>query len=63
MLPKLDSVEWSTWGVGQKMDALNQAIHSIHECLDGLVNKLVKEEIEGVRDAREDAKKAKAKRR
>ena len=40
MLPKLDSVEWSTtWGVGQKVDALNQAIQSIQECLEKFLDK------------------------
>lgn len=26
MLPKIDSPEWSNWGVPQKLDALNEVI-------------------------------------
>ena len=29
MLPKIDSDEWSNWGLVQKLDALNTAIQKI----------------------------------
>ena len=51
MLPKLDSVEWSAqWGVAQKLDALNEAIQSIQECLDGKLGKIIEKEIVDVRN-------------
>lgn len=61
MLPKLDSVEWSAqWGVAQKLDALNEAIQSIQECLDGKLGKIIDKEIVDVRNTIEVGEKTKS---
>ena len=50
MLPKLDSTEWSTqWGVGQKLDALNEAIQCLQESLDGKLGEILEKEIRLIR--------------
>ena len=58
MLPKIDSPEWTQcWNLETKINALNDAIQSLSESLDGLISTLVSQEI---KDAGEDGKKAKS---
>ena len=59
MLPKIDSPEWSVWGVSQKMDALNEAVQSINECVEGALFKSINCEIKETKNAGGDGKKAK----
>lgn len=58
MLPKIDSVEWTQlWSMETKVNALNNAIQSIQECLDGQIGEILENEIKEVRNAGKDGKK------
>ena len=58
MLPKIDSQEWKElWNMDTKVNALNEAIQCLQECLDGKLGQVIEEEIEAVREVNRKPKK------